>query len=457
MKGLARAPQAIGLIAGAIFALHGTVWAQSPATGSLPPASNGVTTETSPAADIAPIEGLTDRIVAVVGTDVITERELVDRMNLTANQLRLEDQSVPDTTTLARNVLDEMIDLRIQLNEARRVGIAIDDATLNRTLERIAADNGLDLFSFRDALASEGIDFAAFRRQIRDEMTITQLRNRQIDERIRISEAEIEDLIATEARSIDQDTRYRLDEIFFPVTRDATSAELRRAREDAEAAARRLRAGETFADVATSAPRSLPDDWIPASTLPSALARTVILLDKGRISDIVRSERGFHIIRVADRAGASASVEQIRARHVLIAPNELVSISEAQTRAQDILRRVRAGEDFAQLAGSFSDDPGSATRGGELGWLAPGDTVPEFEQAIARMSPGDPAVLIRSEFGFHVIEVSERREIDDTRNRLREQAVQILRERKRADEADLWLDQLRSESFVDIRVPALAP
>ncbi len=403
-----------------------------------------------------------DGIVAVVGDDVITERELVERINLAEQQLAQRGARAPNRDVLIRQVMERMVVERVQLQEARRVGINIDEITLNRTMESIAAENNLTLLQLRNALAAEGVDFAAFRQQIRDELTIAQLRRRQVDNRLRVGEQEIDDLIAAESGAIDRDIRYQLSHILIALPQGADSATIAAAREKAEGLRARARAGEDFAGLAIShsdAPDALDGGdmgWRGAADIPTLFARNVILMRPGEISPVLRSPNGFHIVKLSDReAGAELKVTQTRARHILISPDQIRTEQEAQAQARNLYNRIREGASFADLARGHSDDVGSAARGGELGWLSPGETVPAFEEAINRLPVGQISTPIQSPFGWHIIEVQERRQVDASRDLLRARAQEVLQNRKREEETELWLRRLRDEAFVEYRVEGL--
>jgi len=403
-----------------------------------------------------------DGIVAVVGDDVITQRELVERINLAEQQLTERGARAPNRDVLIRQVMERMVVERVQLQEARRVGISIDEITLNRTMESIAAENNLTLLQLRNALVAEGVDFAAFRQQIRDELTIAQLRRRQVDNRLRVGEQEIDDLIAAESGAIDRDIRYQLSHLLIALPQGADSATIAAAREKAEGLRARARAGEDFAGLAIShsdAPDALDGGdmgWRGAADIPTLFARNVILMRPGEISPVLRSPNGFHIVKLVDReAGAELKVTQTRARHILISPDQIRTEQEAQAQARNLYNRIREGASFADLARGHSDDVGSAARGGELGWLSPGETVPTFEEAMNRLAVGQISTPIESPFGWHIIEVQERRQVDASRDLLRARAQEVLQNRKREEETELWLRRLRDEAFVEYRVEGL--
>ena len=419
---------------------------------------------TSPVGAQEPRDEFMDRIVAVVGEDVITQRELVDRIELTRQQLAQRGVGMPNRETLIRQVMERIVLERIQLQEAQRVGIDIDELTLNQTMENIAAENGLTLFQLRDALQNEGIDFNSFRQQIRDELTIAQLRRRQVDNRLRIGDQEIDDLIAAESGAIDRGVRYRLNQILVALPQGADSATIANAQRKAQELRERASAGENFADLAiqhSDAPDALEGGdlgWRNSGDLPALFARTAVLMRPGEVSEVLRSPSGFHILQLVDREGGQqVQVAQTRARHILISPDQIRSEREAREQADLLYQRIRDGASFADLARAHSADTGSAARGGELGWLSAGETVPDFEEAMDRLPIGTVSEPVQSPFGWHIIEVLERRQVDASRELIRARAREILQNRKREEETELWLRRLRDQAFIEYRVDAVRP
>lgn len=457
------------LLAALVYGLGLPAMAQTsgPATGGLSqdaveaPVTPGAASEGgTPAAPITP-EGdrFTDRILAVVGDDVITQRELVERMNLIAQQMVERGNRPPDQDTLARQVMERLIVERVQLQEAERVGINIDEMTLNRAMENIARENRMTLPQLRRALMQDGVDFNAFREQIRHELTVNQLQRRQVDQRIRVSDPEIADLIASESGAIDRGVRYRIAQIMVPLPQGADAGQIAAAREKAESLRQRVREGEDFATVAISesqGPQALEGGdfgWRSASEIPGMFARQAVLMRTGEISEVLRSPGGFHIMKLLDREGGDQTrVQQTRVRHILISPDQVRSEQDAQRQAQSLHNRIREGASFEDLARANSDDPGSAAQGGTLGWVSPGELVPGFEEAMDALEPGVVSEPVESQFGWHIIEVLERREVDTSREQIRARAREILQNRKREEELELWLRRLRDEAYVEYRV-----
>jgi len=402
---------------------------------------------------------LIDRIVAVVNTEVITQRDLAERITLVGTQLKRQGTPTPPPEVLERQVLERMIMDRAQVQFARDTGVRVDDLQVDRTIQLIAANNKLTLAEFRQTLEREGVSFDRFRQDIRNEIVISRLREREVDSKIQIGESEIDNFLQ-ELQTGDAGTQFDLSHILVRVPESASpeqvDARLRRAQE----ALAKARAGDDFAQLAVSysdAPDALKGGgmgWRERDRLPELFADVLVKLKPGEVSDVLRSPAGFHIVRLNDRRGGGGSfmVEQTRARHILARVNELVSETEARRRISVLRQRIVEGANFAALARLNSDDTASAQRGGELGWTVPGDLVPEFERAMIALKIGELSEPVRTPFGYHIIQVEERRTADLSADRKRIEARRVLRDR-RADEAyQEWLRQLRDRAYVDYRL-----
>jgi peptidyl-prolyl cis-trans isomerase SurA len=409
----------------------------------------------------APARGpqLIDRIVAVVNTEVITQRDLAERITLVGTQLKRQGTPPPPPEVLERQVLERMITDRVQVQFARDTGVRVDDLQVDRTMQLIAENNKLTLADFRRTLESEGVSFDRFREDIRNEIVISRLREREVDSKIQIGESEIENFLQ-ELQAGDAGTQFDLSHILVRVPESASpeqvDARLRRAQE----ALAKARGGADFAQLAVSysdAPDALKGGgmgWRERDRLPELFAEALVKLKPGEVSDVLRSPAGFHIVRLNDRRGGGGSfmVEQTRARHILARVSELVSETEARRKITVLRQRIAEGTNFAELARLNSDDTASAQRGGELGWTVPGDLVPEFERAMNALKIGELSQPVRTPFGYHIIQVEERRTADLSADRKRIEARRVLRDR-RADEAyQEWLRQLRDRSYVDYRL-----
>lgn len=403
---------------------------------------------------------LADRIVAVVNNEVITQRGLEERVQTVVRQLERSGAALPPRDVLERQILERMIVDHAQLQFARESGIRVDDATVDAAIARIATNNQLSVAEFRETLARDGIPYDGFREDIRAEITLSRLREREIYGRIQVSESEVDNFLA-EQQDQDVDAEYLLSHILVRVPERATPEQLAQRMSRAEEVRKRALAGEDFAQLAVTfsdAPDGLEGGdmgWRGPAKLPELFVQAVAPLQAGGVSEVLRSPAGYHIIKLRDRRGGSPlqamTAEQTHVRHILVRTNELVSEEEAQRRLSVLRERIVQGGDFAQLARLNSDDA-SAANGGDLGWILQGDTVPEFEQAMNALQPGEISEPIRSPFGYHLIQVVERRIADVGGDRKRMEARRILRERKAEEAYQEWVRQLRDRAFVEYRL-----
>jgi peptidyl-prolyl cis-trans isomerase SurA len=404
---------------------------------------------------------LVDRIVAVVNKEVITQRDLNERMNIVVGQLRRQNTPLPPQDVLERQVLERMITDRIQVQFAQETGLRVEDAQVDRTVSMIAEQNRLSMPEFRAALEREGVSYMRFRDDIRNEITIGRLREREVDAKIQISESEIDNFLEGSVAGEQKAVQYNLAHILVRVPDNASPDQIAARQRRAQEAEQRLRGGGDFAQVAVSfsdAPDALGGGnmgWRESDRLPEIFVAALAKMKPGDVSEVLRSPAGFHIVKLVDRRGgsiASAMVPQTRVRHILARVNEIVSESEARRKMGVLRQRIVDGASFAEVAKLNSDDPGSAQRGGELGWVMPGDLVPEFERAMNELKIGEISQPVRTQFGVHLIQVEERRTADLPGDRKRLEARKVLRDR-RADEAyQEWLRQLRDRTFVEYRL-----
>ena len=400
-----------------------------------------------------------DRIVAVVGDEVITMQELRSRLASVLAQLRKQGTPLPPEDVLEKQMLERLITDRVQLQFAKETGIRVDDLQLDQAIGRIAAGNKMNLPQFRQALEKDGITFSRFREEIRDEITMVRLREREVESKLVISEGEVDNFLANQQAAGPVAEEYQLAHILLRAPESASPEQLQKLRARAEQAFKRARQGENFAELSAAfsdAPDALQGGglgWRPLDRLPTLYADAVSRLKPGEVSDILRSPAGFHIVKLVAKRGsaAAAPVQQTKARHILIRINEVVSEAEARRKLENLRERLAHGGDFAELARLYSQD-GSATKGGDLGWLNPGDTVPEFEKAMDALREGEVSTVVQSPFGMHLIQVLERRQRDMSEERKRLDAKQALRERKLDDAFQDWLRQLRDRAYVENRL-----
>ena len=416
---------------------------------------SAIAAETRPADEIAKI----DRIVAVVDQAVITENELADRIKIVTAQLEKQGTQLPPRNVLEKQILERLINDRLQLNYASQTGIRVDDTQLDKTIERIAEQNKLQVEEFKKALADEGISYRKFREDIRNEIMLARLREREVDNRINVTEAEVDNFLTTQSSRAEAPDEFEVSHILIRAPEEGSPEELQKLKAKAEQALKELQGGADFAQVSAAfsdAPNALEGGalgWKTTTQLPAIFIDALKPLQKGQISPILRSPNGFHILKLTDRRGGSSPlvVEQTHVRHILIKLNEVVSESEGKSRMDNLHERLVNGGDFAELARQYSED-GSAANGGDLGWVNPGDTVPQFEKAMNALQPGEISQPIRSPFGWHIIQVLERRKQDMTKEAARLKARQEIRARKSEEAYQDWVRELRDRAYVELRL-----
>ena len=402
-----------------------------------------------------------DRIVAVVNKEVITATELGEAVAAAQRQLRRQGTPLPERGLLERQMLERLILDKAQVQLARDKGIRVDELQLDRAVQRVAQNNNMSLADFRRALERDKVPFQAWREELREQIVLNRLREREVDDRIQVSDTEIDLFLAEAQAKPDSRVEYQISHILVRVPEQATPERIEAARGRAQKALSEARAGADFASLAASysdAPDALQGGalgWRSHDRLPELFSGALSAMKPGETSEILRSPAGFHVLRLSERRGAAldgAPVAQTRLRHILIRSSETMSEGEAMRRLSDLRQRIVGGSaDFAEMARVHSGDA-TAARGGELDWVYPGDTVPDFERAYQELKVGEISQPVRTPFGYHLIQVLERRSADMSPERRRLQARQTLRERK-ADEAyQEWLRQLRDQSYVELRL-----
>ncbi len=400
-----------------------------------------------------------DRIVAVVNDEVITRNDLNERISLAEAQLRRQGTPAPARPILERQLLERMIADRAQIQFGRENGLRIDDLELDRAIARIAEDNKMTVPQMREALVRDGLPFVKFREDIRSQIIMARLREREVDDKIVITESEIDNMLANPQQQAAGADEFEVSHILVRVPENARPDQIQERLVRAEQALTQLKSGVDFRQIAATFSES-PDalqgggmGWRDGERLPTLFFDALRIMKAGEVSPILRSPNGFHILKLNDRRGGQGPllVQQTSARHILIKASELVSDNDARNRLRNLKERLENKGDFAQLARANSEDT-SAARGGDLGWLSPGDTVPEFERAMNALQPGQISEPVRSPFGWHLIQVIERRSSDMTKERRRLTARQALRERKSEEAYEEWVRQLRDRAFVEIRL-----
>ena len=401
-----------------------------------------------------------DRIVAVVNDEVITLYELKSRVAQAERQLKAQKVQLPPADILEKQMLERMITDRVQIQMAKETSVRVDDLTLERAIARIAESNRMSVGDFRAALEKDGVSWSKFREEVRNEMTVVRLREREVDSRIQVSDAEIDNFLASGEKPGAGSEQYLVSHILLRAPDQAGPEQLQRLQARAEEIVAKLNAGGDFAQLAASysdAPDALSGGslgWRGADRMPTLFAETVATMQPGQISGVLRSPAGMHIVKLVDSKGGSLlgqKLQQTHARHILIKSSELVSDTEARRRLVALKERIDNGTDFAELARLNSNDL-SAAKGGDLGWVYAGDTVPEFERAMDALKPGQVSDPVQSPFGWHLIQVIERRvdEVSDERKRLL--ARQALRERKAEEAYEDWVRQQRDRAYVEYRL-----
>jgi peptidyl-prolyl cis-trans isomerase SurA len=400
-----------------------------------------------------------DRIVAVVNDGVIMQSELDARVDEIRQRIAGQGQGVPPADVLEQQVLDRMIEEKVQLQLAERGGLKVDDSDLNQAISSIAQRNGMTLEQFSESVRQQGQDWAAFREQIRREMIINQLQQRQVSQRIRITDREVNRFLESSMGQRLFESEFHLGHILISVPPEADSEAVQQAREKAEAVLADLRGGANFQDTAIArsdgqlALEGGDLGWRPAAQLPSLFAETAVDLEPGELSDLIRSGAGFHILKLKDkRGGDTRMVEQHQVRHILIAADALTKPAQAERQARELRRRIADGEDFAELARQFSDDPGSAREGGSLGWVSPGEMVPTFERVMDSTNVGEVSSVFETRFGWHFLQVMDTRTADMSEQYREMKARQALSQRRFEEELQRWLQEKRGEAYIDIRL-----
>lgn len=416
-------------------------------------------------AGAAPRVQLADAIVAVVNEEVITRNELDERLRRAERTLRAQGINLPPQAEFEHQVLESMIIDLAQLQRAREIGIRIDDATVDRALAGIAQNNGLALPEFRARLESEGLSFVSFRQDVRDQLTMQRLREREVDSKVQVAESEIDNYLAADAKAAASAQEYSLAHILVRIPENASAEEIAHSRQRAEEVLTKLQQGADFATLAATysdASDALTGGdlgWRTRARLPQLFIDALPQLEQNQVSPLLRSANGFHILKLNGKRSAQASdslanaaVEQTHVRHILIKVNKVVSASEARRRLVELKQRLDNGAaTFEELARTFSNDL-SASRGGDLGWVYPGDTVPQFERAMNQLKPGEISDPVETPFGYHLIQVVERKQDDVSDERKRYAARQAIHARKAEEATQDWLRQLRDSTYVEYRL-----
>jgi len=404
-----------------------------------------------------------DRVVAVVNEDVITAHELERRVSTTEQQLKRQNITPPGGDVLKKQVLERLILDTAQLQLAKENGVRVDDVSVNSAIARMAEVNHMTVQELRAQVERDGEDFNTFREDMRNEITMVRLRDHEVDAKIQVSEGEIDNFLAEQGKD-DEKVEYDIAQILLGLPEIASPERVEATRRRAEEIVTQVKNGSDFAQLAvsfSSAPEALQGGdlgWRSAERLPNVFLEAVKDLKPGQIGTIIHSPIGFHILKLVDRRNASGNklssgpVDQVHVRHILLRVTDAMPEPEVKRRLLDLRERVlKGGQDFAQLARLYSIDP-SSTRGGDLGWLYPGDTVPEFERVMATLKVKEVSEPVKTAFGWHLIQVLERKTEEASADRNRITARQMLRDRKMEEALQEWLRQLRDRTYVEYRL-----
>jgi peptidyl-prolyl cis-trans isomerase SurA len=400
-----------------------------------------------------------DRIVAIVDQTVVTEQELENRMRTVIAQFKKQGTELPAENILRKQILERLISDTLQLQYAAQTGLKIDDNQLDKTIERIAEQNQMSLTEFGEALAKDGISMRKFRADIRSEITIARLREREVDSRVTVSESEIDNFLTTQSANNESQDEFEISHILIRTPEEGATEDIQKARSKVDEAIKALQTGTSFAKVSASfsdAPNALEGGslgWKNGSQMPALFLDALKALQVGEISQPLRSPNGFHILKLTNKRGGSSPlvIEQTHARHILIKLSEVMTEKEGKQKMDSIKERLDNGEKFEVLARQYSEDT-TASNGGDLGWVNPGDTVPQFEKAMNELKYNEISAPVRSQFGWHIIQVIERRKQDMSKEAARLKARQEIRTRK-ADEAyQDWLRELRDRAYVELKL-----
>ena len=396
-----------------------------------------------------------DHIVVVVNDDVITNNMLDNRVSDFRKKMELSQLSRIDPDALKKQVLERMIRDTIQLQQAKQLGITVDDLMLNRVLEKLAKTNNMSLEMFRDTIQAEGLDYKRFREQMREELIINQLQQRLVASKINVSDQEIQQYIEQNESGDSSKVTYQLRHILVATPETASSDDIDQAREQIESIIKKIEGGSEFEDMAikySSGRNALKGGDLgkrKANELPQIFVDAVKDLKPGEVSKPVKSASGFHLLQLTSSSKDQIMVQQTNARHILIRPSSDVSDDQARGTLLELKQKIESGKSFAELASEFSEDPGSKIKGGDLGWSSPGEFTPAFERVANSLEIGQISEPFKTAFGWHILEVLERRQHDQGKTNKENQARTAIQKRKIDEELRLWLRRIRDEAYVE--------
>ena len=400
-----------------------------------------------------------DRIVAIVDQTVVTEQELESRIATVTAQLKKQGTELPPENVLRKQILERLITDTLQIQYAAQTGLKVDDNQLDKTIERIAEQNQMTLTEFSEALAKDGVSMRKFRSDIRNEITIARLREREVDGRVNVTESEIDNFLTSQAANTENQDEFEISHILIRTPEEGATEDVQKAKAKVDAAVKELNTGKSFAEVSASfsdAPNALEGGklgWKSGTQMPALFLDALKTMQVGEVSQPLRSPNGFHVLKLTNKRGGNSPlvIQQTHSRHILIKLSEIMSEKEGKQNMDNIKERLDNGEKFEVLARQYSEDS-TASNGGDLGWINPGDTVPQFEKAMNELKDNQISQPVRTQFGWHVIQVIERRSQDMSKEAARLKARQEIRAKK-ADEAyQDWIRELRDRAYVELRL-----
>jgi peptidyl-prolyl cis-trans isomerase SurA len=400
-----------------------------------------------------------DRIVAIVDQTVVTEQELESRIATVTAQLKKQGTELPPENVLRKQILERLITDTLQIQYAAQTGLKVDDNQLDKTIERIAEQNQMTLTEFSEALAKDGVSMRKFRSDIRNEITIARLREREVDGRVNVTESEIDNFLTSQAANTENQDEFEISHILIRTPEEGATEDVQKAKAKVDAAVKELNNGKSFAEVSASfsdAPNALEGGklgWKSGTQMPALFLDALKTMQVGEVSQPLRSPNGFHVLKLTNKRGGNSPlvIQQTHSRHILIKLSEIMSEKEGKQKMDNIKERLDNGEKFEVLARQYSEDS-TASNGGDLGWINPGDTVPQFEKAMNELKDNQISQPVRTQFGWHVIQVIERRSQDMSKEAARLKARQEIRAKK-ADEAyQDWIRELRDRAYVELRL-----
>ena len=403
-----------------------------------------------------------DRVIAIVNDGIVLQSQLDTQSALIEERLRNQNTQMPSPDVIRQQVLERLILQEIQVQRANRLGVQVSDETLNEALRDVAKRNNIPFEQMPAALEQQGIDYATYREEMRREITLTLLRQRDVYPRIYVSPRELDQALERDSSQSNTNTEYDVSHILLSLPETATTEEMAKVEKLAHEIQQRASSGEDFGQLALAYSKSQSAlergklGWRRINQLPQFIGDLVAAMKPGDVSEPVRTPTGFHIVRLDGTRGGDTGpqmVEQIHARHILMRPNEVQDDATTKQRLSALRDRVLAGEDFGALASVTSEDPGSASRGGDLGWSSPGTFDPAFEDALANLKENEISEPFRTQYGWHIVQLLGRRTHDQSDEVRRQRVLTALRESKVDEETELWLRRLRDEAYVEIRNP----